>query len=228
MEQTKLLIVEDEVLIAEGLKELLIGFGYQVCAVINSGKQALSAVEKHHPDLILMDIQLGEALDGIAITKKIQNQFNIPIIYLTAFADEATLERAKETIPYGYLVKPVQDQELNATVKMALHRFADQQKLSPSLSLNQISQHIEEKIETVVKRHLLKPDTGDNLIHLLTNREKEILSLVVKGQNNKEIAEQLQISILTVKTHKQNLMSKLDIHDISKLIHFGMSHLSVS
>jgi diguanylate cyclase (GGDEF)-like protein/PAS domain S-box-containing protein len=127
-----ILIVEDDGLIAAHLQDTLTGFGYNVPAPAAAGEDALAAVEAAAPDLVLMDIQLASALDGVTTAEHIHARFDIPIVYLTAFSHDAMLQRAKETDPYGYLVKPVSAQELLATIKMALYRHATDRRLKRS------------------------------------------------------------------------------------------------
>lgn len=122
MGAAKLLIVEDEVLIAFELEGRLQTLGYHILGIACSGKEALKLIEDDQPDLVLMDIVLKGEIDGISTAEAISHRWSIPIIYLTAYTDEATLLRAKETKPYGYLLKPYSEAELHANIKMALHK----------------------------------------------------------------------------------------------------------
>ena len=118
----KVLIVEDERVVALHLKQQLLRLGYQVPAIATSGDQALKQIGDHQPDAILIDIHLEGDVDGIETSARIPVELQIPVIYLTAYSEEPTLERARQTKPYGYLVKPFSEQELHATVQMALER----------------------------------------------------------------------------------------------------------
>ena len=118
----KVLIVEDERVVALHLKHQLLRLGYQVPAIATSGDQALKQIGDHQPDAILMDIHLEGDVDGIETSARIPVELQIPVIYLTAYSEEPTLERARLTKPYGYLVKPFSEQELHATIQMALER----------------------------------------------------------------------------------------------------------
>jgi PAS domain S-box-containing protein len=127
----KILIVEDETIEALDIKKMLESFGYDVPSVVLSGETAVETVKKIRPDLILMDIILKGKLDGISAAKKIQ-EFNIPIIFLTAHSDDEAVERAKKTEPYGYLIKPYDPLDLKNTVEFALYKHAMDEKLKKS------------------------------------------------------------------------------------------------
>lgn len=117
-----LMLVEDERVVAFDLKNQLQSFGYRVGAMVASGEQAVIRVADVAPDLVLMDIHLEGAMDGVEAAIKIQANHNVPVIYLTAFAEDDTLNRALESHPFGYLVKPWDVRELHATIQMALAR----------------------------------------------------------------------------------------------------------
>ncbi|MCK9150598.1 response regulator [Methanobacterium alcaliphilum] len=123
MADEKILIVEDERILALGLKKKLQKLGFNVTHTVSSGEDAVKSVKENKPDLILMDIVLQGELDGIDAAKMIINMHNIPIIYLTAYADDETIERAVKTYPYGYLMKPYKERELKANIEMALKKF---------------------------------------------------------------------------------------------------------
>jgi CheY-like chemotaxis protein len=117
-----LFIVEDEAIVANDIKETLKSLGYAVMGIAKSGELALEEVPKAMPDLILMDIHLAGELDGIETAGKINILYNIPVIYLTAYADKALLDRAKITEPYGYVIKPYDERELHSVIEMALYK----------------------------------------------------------------------------------------------------------
>lgn len=132
MDQTKIMIVEDESIVALDLKNKLQKLGYAVTGRAKNGLDAINKVEENCPDLALMDIRIKGDMDGIETAERIQAQFDIPIIYLTAHSDEATLKRAKLTKPAGYLIKPFEDRELHSTITMALHRHQIDRELDES------------------------------------------------------------------------------------------------
>lgn len=119
---TQVMIVEDQQMLVMGLRTVLQRLGYTVSDVAASGTEALEkAGEKHH-DVILMDIRLKGDLDGIEVAKLIRAQYDIPVIFVTAYADEDTIERASEAQPYGFLVKPLDDGALQRTIDMAVYK----------------------------------------------------------------------------------------------------------
>jgi diguanylate cyclase (GGDEF)-like protein/PAS domain S-box-containing protein len=147
MEKTRILIVEDEGLIARDIEDMVRNAGYEVAAVVGTGEEAVEKAERTHPDLILMDIILRGAMDGVEAAEKIREQFNIPVIYLTAHTDENTLERAKLTEPLGYTLKPVEQKELMTVMEMALYKHQMEIKLRERQSwLSTILQDIGEGV----------------------------------------------------------------------------------
>ena len=118
----RIFIVEDEILIVRGLEEALEHLGYSVCGFALSGEEAVLLIEKHKPDLVLVDIRLKGEMDGVELADKITSHHKIPVIYITTYSDREILDRAKVTDPSGYIVKPVRDRQLKANVELALER----------------------------------------------------------------------------------------------------------
>ncbi len=132
MAQKRLLIVEDERIIAEDIKRTLLQFNYDVIDIISYGERVLERYEELNPDLILMDIMLAGKINGIETASKIKDKHNVPIIYLTAYANEPILNSAKVTEPFGYLIKPFEEHELHATIEMAFYRYDMEKTLRQS------------------------------------------------------------------------------------------------
>jgi CheY-like chemotaxis protein len=122
MEKPAIFIVEDEAIVANDLKETLKSLGYDVPGIAKSGELALEKVKEIRPDLVLMDIHLAGKMDGVETAGTIHNLYDIPVIYLTAYADKALLDRAKITEPYGYVIKPYDERELHSIIEMALYK----------------------------------------------------------------------------------------------------------
>ncbi len=119
---TQVLIVEDEAIVAESIASKLRRYGYEVIDTLPTGEEAVDKAGKTRPDVILMDIHLAGKMDGIQAADRISSQFHIPVIFLTAYADEQTIARAKEAGPFGYLVKPFRERDLYVTIEMARER----------------------------------------------------------------------------------------------------------
>jgi len=122
MAKSKIMIVEDEWITADDLRMSLQSLGYTVSSVVSSGEEAIKNAEKDKPDLVLMDIMLKGEMDGIEAASQIRSCYNIPIIYLTAYADEKILERARITEPFGYIVKPFVNEDLKIAIEIALYK----------------------------------------------------------------------------------------------------------
>jgi len=132
MPQSKILIVEDDGIVAMDIENRLKNFGYDVCGKAGYAKDAIKMAEELEPDLVLMDIVLKGHMDGIEAGETIQSDLNIPIIFLTAHADEKRFERAKITSPFGYVLKPFRDRDLKITIEMALYKASHDKKLKES------------------------------------------------------------------------------------------------
>ncbi|MFY9814389.1 MAG: response regulator [Dehalococcoidales bacterium] len=122
MEQARILVVEDETIVAMDIAGTLRKLGHAVTDTVPFGEQAIESVNGNKPDLIFMDIGLKGPMDGIETAAKIRARFSIPVIFLTAFVDEKTLDRAKETLPAGYLTKPFEENDLRIAIEVGLYR----------------------------------------------------------------------------------------------------------
>lgn len=120
MGQLKVLIVEDKPLTAEDISYTLEEMGYEIIAVAHSGGAALEALERHKPDLVLLDIDLGEGMNGVAVGRIIHANYKMPFLYLTARSDKKTLDEAKETHPMAYILKPFTPNDLRAAIEIAM------------------------------------------------------------------------------------------------------------
>ncbi|MEI6128224.1 MAG: response regulator, partial [Pseudomonadota bacterium] len=132
MTDKKILIVEDEKIQALTVKAMVEGFGYKNVALASNFTEAISQAREISPDLVLMDINLSGAGDGIDAAVRIRSEMNVPIIYLTAYADRESVARIKPTEPFGYLIKPVNENELRVSIEMALYKADIDQRLAQS------------------------------------------------------------------------------------------------
>jgi len=125
----RILIVEDERITAEDLRETLTDLGYTVTASVSNGADAIAQAEQNAPDLALMDVRIQGEMDGTETARALRDRFNIPVIYLTAHADSSTVTRAKDAGPLGYITKPFQEAALHASIEIALHKHVEELKL---------------------------------------------------------------------------------------------------
>jgi signal transduction histidine kinase len=154
MESARILVVEDEVIIAMEIEDRLRNMGYEVPAVVATGSEAIDKAQEIRPNLVLMDIMLKGDMDGVIAATKIRQQFDLPVIYLTAYADDNTLQRAKVTEPFGYLIKPFEERELYTIIEMALYKHKIERQLRESMS--QIEQaKLEWEITTNALPHII-------------------------------------------------------------------------
>ncbi len=132
MDKVEVLVVEDEAIVSMDLRYKLESLGYSVSAEVRSGEEAVAAAYRLRPDVVLMDIGLNGDMDGVDAAEQIRGQSEVPVVYLTAYADEATLERAKLTEPYGYLLKPVDSRALQTVVEVSIYKHQIEKWLKES------------------------------------------------------------------------------------------------
>ena len=123
MQKKKILIVEDEAIVAKDISVCLEKIGYEVMGSFSKGEKALEFLESNKPDLVLMDIMLAGEISGIETSTKIKEDYDIPVVFLTAYADEKTIAKAKVTEPYGYVIKPFKEIDLRTSIEMALYKY---------------------------------------------------------------------------------------------------------
>ena len=132
MSENIILIVEDENIVAKSIQNQLKRLGYATPIMVSSGEESIVKVQEIRPNLVLMDISLAGEMNGIQAAEQIHIRFDIPIVYLTAYADEETIQQAKLTEAFGYLIKPFSVRELQGTIEMALYKHQTERKLRES------------------------------------------------------------------------------------------------
>jgi signal transduction histidine kinase len=153
VKRPNILIVEDEIIIARDIQAQLVGMGYAVAGHVVSGQEAVASADALRPDLVLMDIQLAGSMDGIVAAQAIRDQFFIPVVFLSAFAADAIIARAKLTEPYGYILKPFSERELHTVIEMALYKHQAESKLRENArQLRALSRRVLEAQETERRR----------------------------------------------------------------------------
>jgi DNA-binding NarL/FixJ family response regulator len=190
MNELRVLIVEDEPVIAENISMYLNNNDFTVSAIAYDDEEALHQLKNNTPDAVILDINLDSIKDGIDIAALINSQYHIPFLFLTSYSDKETLERAKVVEPSGYIVKPFHEKTLLTSLEIAISNYArrSNQKLPP-LNFEKIN------------KPLLSP---------LSEREFEVLQLIYEGKTNNQIASELFVSVNTVKVHIKNAYLKLD------------------
>jgi len=129
MRKTKILVVEDESIVARDIRNMLVGLGYDVTGVVASAKAAVQKAQETMPDIVLMDVMLQGKITGVEAAEQIYTKFSIPVVYLTAYADSTTVQQAKKTEPFGYIIKPFEERELQTTIEIALYKYQMQMEL---------------------------------------------------------------------------------------------------
>lgn len=129
MGKIKVVIVEDESIVAKDIQTILKNLGYNVVGIYAAGEKALADLENVQPDIVLMDIMLKGEITGIQAAEIIRERYDVPVVFLTAYADENTIEKAKTAIPYGYIIKPFKEKELETTIEMAINKHKSDMEL---------------------------------------------------------------------------------------------------
>lgn len=194
--QKRIIIVEDEGIIAASLKSTLTRLDYQVVGHAMNGDRALDLFTNTPCELVLLDINIQGTLSGIDLAKVIRKKHNIPFIFLTSFSDHDTLNKAKETVPYGYIVKPFTEHDLRSNIEVALFKFQseqDQQDFSQSF--------VENKFQVN-----------------LTQREYDVLHGLFQGMSYKEVAAYLEVSVNTIKVYQKRLYQLFDVNSKQTLL----------
>ncbi len=152
-----ILIVEDEGIIALDIKNGLINFGYEVAAIVPTAEEAMRKVGELEPDLVLMDIKLQGGQDGIETAQQIRDNFQIPVIYLTAHTDGTTLNRATASSPFGYVLKPFEDRELATAIEIALSRHHTETGIREALEKEQQLNELKSQFFSIVAHEFRNP-----------------------------------------------------------------------
>lgn len=190
MSRHKILIVEDEPVIAENISLYLDNNDFEVSGIAYDTVDALDQLKNNTPDAVILDINLESEKDGIDIAAHINKNYQLPFLFLTSYSDKSTLERAKKVKPDGYIVKPFNERTILASLEIAISNAATRNNHDlPELSMDKIN------------HTLLSP---------VSDREFDILKMVYAGHTNSQIAEAAFISPNTVKTHLKNIHLKLD------------------
>ncbi len=245
MRRKKILIVEDERIVADDLKMSLERLGYKVSGIVSNGEEAIKKAEKLQPDLVLMDIVL-RGMDGIEAARMIRTRFNIPVIYLTAYADRETLEQAKITEPFGYITKPFEENGLYTAIELAVYKHGLENKLkeneeklkviienvndvifqlSPAGIIKYVSPNVEKlygyEASDLVGKHLKKTTPRSEIPKALKILEDVISGKIIKNFEINQLDSQgkivpMEISISPIKKGKKTIAVQGVMRDITE------------
>ncbi len=202
----KIYIVEDDVFIAHDLKEMLLEMKYEVIGISHTATDALEAFKKQKPDLVLMDIQLNDSIDGIHLAGILKTEFRLPVIFTTAFSDQATLERVKNIAPYGYVVKPYTSASIKVAIELAFSRIENQTDSNSKEETTACFINSSNGMMKIIPEEILYIDAYDYYANIYTPEGKILAKMTLK-----EILDQInsQQIIRVHKSHAVNL-KKID------------------
>lgn len=161
MEALRILVVEDDPMIAESLAEMLDLLGHEVQRVAESGEEAVMELMENEPDLILLDIQLKGKMDGVEVARLVKEKYNVPFIFTTAYADNETINRAKAEGPFGYIVKPYGVKDIMAAIEVAISNYRLFKELSGNVPAAPMA--VNDQLYLKVDHRLIKVNMNDIL-----------------------------------------------------------------
>lgn len=197
MSEKKILIVEDEAIVAEDIRRTLEKLGYQVMGVVATGEAAVARVTADRPDLVLMDVVLQGELSGIETAASLRQEHQVPVVYLTAYADPATLERAKLTEPFGYLLKPFKEKDLHTAIEIALYKSRAEARIA---HLNAVLRAIR-KVNQLIAQERDRERLIQRACELLVENRGYSLAWVILGEPGREV-HQTAYAALEVDSHE--------------------------
>lgn len=204
-DRPRIFIVEDEIVIVRGLEEALERLGYTVCGFELTGEAALPAIEAKNPDLVLVDIYLKGEMDGIELARAIISSNEVPVIYITAYSNREILDRAKVTDPFGYIVKPVRERQLKATLEMALERHKTEQKRRSFLESSR------ETIEELQSQLAARTEELSRTKDMLESANKELLLGKSKLDQLRIELQEVNKALLSLRTHMIRTREELEL-----------------
>lgn len=192
----KILIVEDESIVRKDIERSLTKLGYHVIGQADTGEKAIELARQLRPDLALLDIMLKGEMNGIEAAEVIKSEADIPVIFLTAYADEATLSRAKITEPHGYILKPFKEVDLHTTIEMALHKHKKEQEIKVENELLRSLTSFKSNADYLFVKHhskLMKVNTADvyyvealkDYVQVVTRDHKFVIHTTMKDIEKK-------------------------------------------
>jgi DNA-binding LytR/AlgR family response regulator len=216
----KILVVEDEMIIAAKISMQLTSLGYEVTGILPRGEQAIDQVKENKPDIILMDINLKGNLDGIETATLLQKQYNFPIIYLTANADEPTFNRAKSTRPYAFISKPFKQLDLQRAIELTISRMAENDtgtrieaatgEEQPFILSDRIFVRYKEKMVKILIADILYIEADRNYSRIFTPTKEYVLSITLKT-----IEERLPVKLFQ-RIHRSYIINIMHVDEVAE------------
>lgn len=220
----KILVVEDEMIIAAKISMQLTALGYEVTGILPRGKEAIVHVQDHKPDIVLLDINLKGSIDGIETAMQMQKHSDIPIIYLTANSDEATFNRAKKTRPYAFISKPFKQLDLQRAIELTISRMAENEKgvqpekknadynindEHPFILSDRIFVRHRGKMIKIIVSEILYIEADRNYSRIATRNKEYLLAVTLKT-----IEEKLPGNIF-LRTHRSYLINLAQVDEVA-------------
>ena len=214
MSGEKILIVEDEIIVAMGVEQKLLDLEYNVVDIVDTGEDAVKRASQLRPDLILMDIVLKGKMDGIEAAQRIHDNLDIPIIYLTAYSDDEVLKRARVTEPYGYMIKPFRKSEVKAYIEMALYKHKSEKKNSENIRRKILADYYD-FVLTALPRYAetSQEEIKIMLLNILEKRLKEDLKPNFDEEVNNQLTDDPNVLFNTYLTWLSYLFSSFGIQN---------------
>ena len=214
MTPVRVVLADDHAVVRAGIRAMLESLdGIEIVGQATNGREAVTMVEQHHPDVLLCDISMP-GMNGLETTTRVVKEFpNVRVIILSMHTSEEYVWQALKAGATGYLLKDSEPSELDVAITAVLNGTT---YLTPSVS------------KQVVETYMQRLGNESNIADVLTPRQREILQLIAEGKALKQIAQQLTLSVKTVESHRTLLMDRLDIHDTAGLVRYAMRRGMIS
>lgn len=213
----RILLVEDERLVALSLTRQLEKLGHCVVAHAAAGADAIRIASALRPDLVIMDIHLEGELDGVEAAAEIRKQLELPVIYLTAYSNPEVLDRAKQTEPLGYVLKPYEERDLHVAIETGLYRHRAECARAKLREAERAAQSDRAALPSLDL-------SADDRFAALSPRESQVMEMLVAGNALKQIAAKLEISFQTAAKHRVKVLEKLGVKNDVELVRFVVEH----
>ena len=216
----RILVVEDEMIIGAKISMQLTNLGYEVTGILPRGEEALLQIEETMPDIVLLDINLKGALDGIQTAERLMQRHSIPIIYLTANSDEATFNRAKHTKPAAFIAKPYKQLDLQRAIELTISRMAETETVAPPekepgqeqpfILSDRLFVRYQEKMVKIMIADILYIEANRNYSRIFTNSKEYLLAVTLKT-----IEEKLNL-LLFMRVHRSYLVNITQVDEVAE------------